>query len=135
MKVSTEQNVPGNLPLSSSLTKQQAEQIYEQGKEAVVFALLQPAKMAAEQKPNNLPATIGRIYRLTRLKCYDYDGLNARYMFTKHIRYHWFLHKKDKYFSSYGGIPPAKMNYKFFYAREIKRLLPIKSQFVKISFF
>jgi len=58
MKVSTEQNVHGNLPLGSSLTKQQAEQIYEQGKEAVVFALLQFAKMAAEQKPNNLMAAI-----------------------------------------------------------------------------
>jgi transposase len=58
MKVSTEQNVPDNLPLGSSLTKQQAEQIYEQGKEAVVFALLQLAKMAAEQKPNNLMAAI-----------------------------------------------------------------------------
>ena len=35
MKLSTEQNVPDNLPLGCGLTKQQAEQIYEQGKEAV----------------------------------------------------------------------------------------------------
>ena len=58
MKLSTEQNVATNLPLGCGLTKQQAEQIYEQGKEAVVFALLQLAKMAAEQKPNNLIAAI-----------------------------------------------------------------------------
>ena len=58
MKVSTEQNIPDNLSLSPRLTKQQAEQIYEQGKAAVVFALLQLAKMAAESKPNNLMAAI-----------------------------------------------------------------------------
>ena len=58
MNLSTEQNVLGNLPLSCGLTKQQAEQIYEQGKEAVVFALLQLAKMAAEQSPANLAKAI-----------------------------------------------------------------------------
>lgn len=58
MNLSTEQNVLGNLPLSCGLTKQQAEQIYEQGKEAVVFALLQLAKMAAEQSPTNLAKAI-----------------------------------------------------------------------------
>ena len=58
MKPSTEQNVPDKLSLGCGLTKQQAEQIYEQGKEAAVFALLQLAKMAAEQKANNLMAAI-----------------------------------------------------------------------------
>jgi len=58
MNLSTEQNVVGNLPLSCGLTKQQAEQIYDQGKEAVVFALLQLAKMAAEQSPTNLAKAI-----------------------------------------------------------------------------
>lgn len=58
MKLSTEQKVADNLSLGPRLTKQQAEQIYEQGKEAVVFALLQLAKMAAEQKPTNLTAAI-----------------------------------------------------------------------------
>ena len=58
MNLNTEQNVVGNLPLGCGLTKQQAEQIYEQGKEAVVFALLQLAKMAAEQSPTNLAKAI-----------------------------------------------------------------------------
>ena len=58
MKPGAEQNVIGNLPLGCGLTKQQAEQIYEQGKEAVVFALLQQAKMLAEK--NNLPAAIAQ---------------------------------------------------------------------------
>jgi len=58
MKRSTEQPVPDNLSLGPGLTKQQAEQIYERGKEAVIFALLQLAKMAAEQRPANLPAAI-----------------------------------------------------------------------------
>ena len=58
MNLSTEQNVVGNLPLSCGLTKKQAEQIYEQGKDAVVFALLQLAKMAVEQSPTNLAKAI-----------------------------------------------------------------------------
>ena len=56
MKVRTEQNTHGNLSFDSGLTRQQAEQIYEQGKEAVVFALLQQAQMLAQR--NNLPAAI-----------------------------------------------------------------------------
>jgi transposase len=56
MKANAEQNLHSNLPLGPSLTKQQAEQIYEQGKEAVVFALLRQAQMLAEK--NNLPAAI-----------------------------------------------------------------------------
>jgi len=44
------------LPLGPRLTKQQAEQIYGQGKEAVVFALLKQAQMLAEK--SNLPAAI-----------------------------------------------------------------------------
>jgi len=56
MKLSTEQNVPNNLHLGSSLTKQQAEQIYEQGKEIVIFALLKQTQMLAEK--SNLPAAI-----------------------------------------------------------------------------
>ena len=56
MKANAEQNVHNNLPLGPGLTKQQAEQIYEQGKEAVVFALLRQAQMLAEK--NNLPVAI-----------------------------------------------------------------------------
>lgn len=56
MEVNTEQNVLGNLFLGQGLTKQQAEQIYEQGKEAVIFALLKQAQMLAEK--NNLPVAI-----------------------------------------------------------------------------
>jgi transposase len=58
MERNTEQRVPDDLPLGPGLTQQQAEQIYEQGKEAVVFALLQLAKMATEPRPANLPAAI-----------------------------------------------------------------------------
>ncbi len=58
MKASTEQNVPDNLSLGPGLTKQQAKAIFQLGEEAVIFALLQLAKMAAEQKPNNLIAAI-----------------------------------------------------------------------------
>jgi len=47
-----------NIDLKAGLTKQQPEQIYALGKEAVVFALLQLAQRAAEQKPINLPAAI-----------------------------------------------------------------------------
>ena len=56
MKAGTEQNVANNLFLGQGLTKQQAEQIYEQGKEAVVFALLKQAQMLAEK--SNLPVVI-----------------------------------------------------------------------------
>ena len=47
-----------NIDFAAGLTEQQAEQIYQQGKEAVVFALLALSKLAAEQKPTNLPAAI-----------------------------------------------------------------------------
>ena len=56
MKLNAEQNVTDKLSLGPSLTKQQAEQIYEQGKEAVIFALLKQAQMLAEK--NNLPVAI-----------------------------------------------------------------------------
>ena len=56
MKRHTEHPVPDGLPLGPGLTKQQAEQIYERGKEAVVFALLQQAQMLAAK--TNLPAAI-----------------------------------------------------------------------------
>jgi len=49
MKHNTEQFVRGCLPLGPGLTQQQAEAIYEQGKEAVVFALLNLAQMLAER--------------------------------------------------------------------------------------
>ena len=52
MKRRTEQPIPDRV----HLTQQQAEQIYKQGREAVVFALLKQAQMLAEG--NNLPATI-----------------------------------------------------------------------------
>ena len=56
MKVRTEQNVPDKLSFGPALTRQQAEQIYEQGKETVIFALLQQSQMLAQR--NNLPAAI-----------------------------------------------------------------------------
>ncbi len=56
MKVSTEQNVPNNLSLGPGMTEQQAKQIYEQGEEVVIFALLKQAQMLAEK--NNLPVAI-----------------------------------------------------------------------------
>jgi len=56
MKLSTEQNVAHNSPFGPGLTKQQAKAIYEQGEEAVIFALLQQAQMLAER--NNLPVAI-----------------------------------------------------------------------------
>jgi len=56
MKVSTEQNLLVGIDLAVGLTEQQAEQIYEQGKEAVIFALLQQAQMLAEK--SNLPVAI-----------------------------------------------------------------------------
>ena len=58
MKQYPEQPVPDGVPLGPSLTKAQAERIYEQGKEAVIFALLELAKMATEQRQMNLPAAI-----------------------------------------------------------------------------
>ncbi|MCF7955400.1 MAG: hypothetical protein K9M75_06330 [Phycisphaerae bacterium] len=56
MKVRTEQYIPGDLSFGPALTRQQAKAIYEQGEEAVIFALLQQSKMLAER--NNLPAAI-----------------------------------------------------------------------------
>lgn len=56
MKRNTKQPVPDGVPLGPGLTKQQAELIFEQGKEAVVFALLKQAQMLLER--NNLPAAI-----------------------------------------------------------------------------
>jgi transposase len=56
MKQRTAQTMIGDLPLGAGLTQQQAEAIYAQGKEAVVFALLTQAQMLAEK--NNLPAAI-----------------------------------------------------------------------------
>ena len=56
MKVSTEQNVAHNLSFGPGLTKQQAKAIYEQGEEAVIFALLQQSQMLAQR--NNLAAAI-----------------------------------------------------------------------------
>jgi len=56
MKRNTEQFVPEGLPLGPGLTQEQAEAIYAQGKEAVVFALLRQAHMLAEK--NNLPAAV-----------------------------------------------------------------------------
>ena len=44
------------MSLGPGLTQQQAELIFEQGKEAVVFALLKQAQMLAER--TNLPAAI-----------------------------------------------------------------------------
>jgi len=57
MKQRTKHPVPDGVPLGPCLTKEQAEAIYEQGKEAVVFALLKQAQMLAAGK-NNLPAAI-----------------------------------------------------------------------------
>ena len=56
MKRHTEQFIPDGLPLGSGLTQQQAEAIYAQGKEAVVFALLKQSQMLAAK--NNLPAAV-----------------------------------------------------------------------------
>jgi len=56
MKQRPAQNKIDDLPLGAGLTQQQAEQIYEHGKEAVVFALLKQAQMLAEK--NNLPGAI-----------------------------------------------------------------------------
>ena len=58
MRLNTGQNILGDIDFAAGLTEQQAEQIYAQGKEAVVFVLLALAKLATEQKPTNLPAAI-----------------------------------------------------------------------------
>jgi len=58
MQLKAKQYILANIALTAGLTKQQPEQIYALGKEAVVFALLQLAQRAAEQKPINLPAAI-----------------------------------------------------------------------------
>ena len=46
----------GGISLEAALTKEQAEQIYNQGKEAVVFALLELSKKRAEQQSPPTPA-------------------------------------------------------------------------------
>jgi len=56
MHLNAKQNVLAGIDLTAGLTKQQAEQIYALGKEAVIFALLRQAQMLAEK--NNLPAAI-----------------------------------------------------------------------------
>lgn len=56
MKVNAEHNTLDDMAVGPGLTQAQAERIYEQGKEAVVFALLKQAQMLA--KKNNLPAAI-----------------------------------------------------------------------------
>ena len=56
MKANTEQNILAGIDLTAGLTQPQAEQIYEQGREAVVFALLKQAQMLAEK--NNLQVAI-----------------------------------------------------------------------------
>jgi transposase len=58
MELNTEQNIVAQIDFSAGLTPQQAEWIYQQGKETVVFALLALSKLAAEQKQTNLPAAI-----------------------------------------------------------------------------
>ncbi|MCD6395359.1 MAG: hypothetical protein J7M40_17890 [Planctomycetes bacterium] len=58
MSIKAGQNILAGIDFATGLTEQQAEQIYEQGKEAVIFALLQFAKIAAEPKLNNLPVAI-----------------------------------------------------------------------------
>lgn len=50
-----EQHNINNISLGPGLTKEQAERIFVLGKDAVVFALLQLAKMAAEYNANKLP--------------------------------------------------------------------------------
>jgi transposase len=56
MKVKAEHNTVVDMAIGPGLTQTQAERIYEQGKEAVVFALLKQSQMLAEK--NNLPAAI-----------------------------------------------------------------------------
>ena len=51
--------MPATLEVSvgPQLTAEQAEEIYKQGKEAVVFALLEMAKKLAEQQSSPAPST------------------------------------------------------------------------------
>jgi len=56
MKQRTAQNRIGDLPLGAGLTQRQAEAIYAQGKEAVVFALLKQSQMLAAK--HHLPAAV-----------------------------------------------------------------------------
>jgi transposase len=56
MKATAEHTILGDMAIGPGLTKAQAERIYEQGKEAVVFALLKQAQMLAGK--NNLPVAI-----------------------------------------------------------------------------
>ncbi|MFH1614065.1 MAG: hypothetical protein ABIG61_03135 [Planctomycetota bacterium] len=56
MQLNAKQNILAGIDLAAGLTKQQAEQIYALGKEAVIFALLQQARMLVGR--NNLPAAI-----------------------------------------------------------------------------
>ena len=52
-------DLAGGISLGTALTKEQAEEIYSQGKEAVVFALLEMSKKLAEQQspPTLAPST------------------------------------------------------------------------------
>lgn len=59
MKQRTGQNILDDIDLLTGLTEQQAERIYEQGKEAVVFALLQLAQMSVQSKPQSPQAASG----------------------------------------------------------------------------
>ena len=56
MKLTSKQSIFTNIDLTVGLTQQQAENIYSQGKEAVVFALLQQSQMLA--KKNNLAIAV-----------------------------------------------------------------------------
>jgi hypothetical protein len=56
MKENAEHNAVVDMAIGPGLTQVQAERIYEQGKEAVVFALLQLSKQIAEPGSLNLPA-------------------------------------------------------------------------------
>jgi len=64
-----EQHNINSMALGPGLTEEQAKAIFALGEEAVVFALLQLAKIAAEQNPNKLPVGIvWRIYLLCGTK-------------------------------------------------------------------
>jgi hypothetical protein len=52
-----DQMPPTPVPLGPALTEAQAREIYRQGEEAVVFALLALAKQRADQRPPRTPAT------------------------------------------------------------------------------
>lgn len=51
----TSQTLPTSVPLGPALTEPQARVIYRRGEEAVVFALLTPAKQLAEPLPAAVP--------------------------------------------------------------------------------